>query len=53
VILFGKDIFVRNAPYNDYVINNLKEIKKTTNSSIVNPTISLAEQKEALKKAKN
>ena len=47
---FGKEIFGRNAPYDDDAINDLKEIE--TNTSMADP-ISLIELKWALKKAKN
>ncbi len=44
---FGKEIFGRNAPYDDDAVNDLKEIE--TNISMADP-ISLVELKETLKK---
>jgi exonuclease III len=47
---FGKEIFGRNAPFDNEAVENLRQID--TNISIANP-ISLDELKDALKRAKN
>jgi hypothetical protein len=47
---FGKEIFRRNAPFDNEAVENLRQID--TNISIANP-ISLDELKFALKRAKN
>ena len=47
---FGKEIFGRNAPYDDEAINDLKDIE--VNTSMDDP-ISLSELIVALRKAKN
>ncbi|MCP4744834.1 MAG: reverse transcriptase family protein, partial [Desulfobacteraceae bacterium] len=47
---FGKEIFGRNAPYNEAAVEDLRQIE--TDFSIADP-ISLAELKATLKKAQN
>ena len=45
---FGKNVFGRNVPYDNGIINNLKEAETNISTSMVNPIL-LIELQEMLK----